>query len=648
MKDKILFVVFVLISFCCVSQDSIKIIDSLKQVVFSNPKDSIKIKSYSDLCWYYRNISIDSAFVYGNLALSLSKETGNNVGEAQAYNDIGILHYGLAEYSKSLNYYKKSLEIRTKIFDTLGVAGLYNKIGLIHQSRFKMDSAIFYATKALKIYKSRNHIRHTIAIENNIANIYKGLKQYKKALNAHLEIAKTNEEIKNFKALVHSYNNIANAFYLLNDTLQSSLYYEKGIKLAEAYNYEKELSALYNNYGGVLHSKGAYNEAFNLISKSFNLRTKLNDNYGIASTALHLGGINLDIGKYTEVEDYLRLGLKLAQESNANELKMDAFDKLSIYFTIRKKSDSILHYKNLFRALNDSVFSSRVTKEVAEIQEKYNTIEREKHIETQRANLAEKELHINQKNTQITGLGVLAIVLLVLGYLVYKQQKLKNNQLKKESELKEALVKIETQNKLNAQRLKISRDLHDNIGAQLTFIISSIDNLQYGFKISNKKISDKLSGISAFTKETIYELRDTIWAMNKNAISLEDLQGRISNFIDNAAATSNSINFNFNIDESLSEALEFKSVVGMNIYRIIQEAINNAIKYSEAPNVIVNIEKTGSNIKFSIKDDGKGFNEKDVTLGSGLNNMKKRAHEIGAVLNIKSDLGSGTLIILEI
>ena len=72
--------------------------------------------------------------------------------------------------------------------------------------------------------------------------------------------------------------------------------------------------------------------------------------------------------------------------------------------------------------------------------------------------------------------------------MFYNQQKLKNRQLQKENELKDALIKIETQNRLQEQRLRISRDLHDNIGAQLTFIISSIDYLKYGFEIKNEKL----------------------------------------------------------------------------------------------------------------------------------------------------------------
>lgn len=648
MKKGFLSAVFICFSIFSFSQNSTKKIDSLKYLISTKLNDSIKVKAYSDLCWFYRNINIDSAFNYGNKALKLSKEVKNKVGEAQAYNDIGILHYSLAEYPKSLNFYKKGLKIRTELNDSMGIAALYNKMGLIYQNTFKLDSAIFYATKALKIYEDKNNIRYSLALKNNIANIHKGLKQYKKALNAHLEIAKINDSIKDFLALTRSYNNTANAYLFLNDTTNSVKYYKKSIALAEENNYKKELAAVYNNFGALLHSKKDYAGATNYISQSLALRKELNDNHGIASTSLHLAGLYLDLGVLNKAENNLYLGLKLSEQSDANELKIDAYDKLTTYYALKKNTDSIIYYKELFKSLKDSVFSKQVLKEVAEVQEKYNAAEREKEILSQRADLAENELDLNRKNTQIIGLVLAAVLLSILGYLVYKQQKLKNNQLQKESELKEALVKIETQNKLQNQRLRISRDLHDNIGAQLTFIISSIENLQYGFKIKNDKLIDKLGSISLFTKDTIYELRDTIWAMNKNSISLEDLQARISNFIDKARTSNSKTTFNFNIDDSISKQLEFTSVKGMNIYRIIQEAINNAVKYASASNVDVSIKKVKENIQLSVKDNGKGFDETEITLGNGLNNMNKRAQDINASIDVSSVKNEGTTIILKV
>ncbi len=646
MNNKFISTLFVLLSFYSFSQDQAKVIDSLKQIIKLKPNDSIKVKVYSDLCWYYRNTSTDSAFYYGGLALGISQKNKNKLGEAQAYNDLGILHYGLAEYSKALEVYEKSLKIRLSLKDSSGIASLHNKIGLVYQNTFKMDSAITHATKALKIYEARNNIRYAAVLKNNIANIYKGLKQYKKALEAHLELAELNKELKDNKALVKSYNNIANAYLHLTDTVNSTLYYKKGIELAKINNFKAGLAALYNNYGSLLQSKEEYGKALKSLEESLRLRQEQDDRFGIASSSIRIGGLYLDMKMFNNVERNLRLGLKLSEEFNANELKVEAYDKLAYYYAYQNKTDSVIHYRELFKTLKDSLYSKQVLNEIANVQEKYNASEREKEILGQRADIAEKELNLNRKNTQLIGLIILALAISFLGYMLFKQQKTKNEQLKKESELKEALVKIETQNKLQEQRLRISRDLHDNIGAQLTFIISSIENLQYGFKIKNEKLTNKLSSISGFTKETIYELRDTIWAMNKNAISLEDLETRISNFIDKAGMSSNNLSVEFNIDKTITKTEELTSVKGMNIYRIIQEAINNSMKYAGASIIKVDVLKQGESFQFKISDNGKGFDKNNVEQGNGLNNMKKRASEIGASLDIQSELSKGTEVLI--
>ena len=74
------------------------VIDSLKLLLKTPISDSTKVKVLGDLCWYYSGISTDSAFYFGNAALDLSKKTKNLNGEAQAYNDFGIIHYKLSKY----------------------------------------------------------------------------------------------------------------------------------------------------------------------------------------------------------------------------------------------------------------------------------------------------------------------------------------------------------------------------------------------------------------------------------------------------------------------------------------------------------------------------------------------------------------------
>ena len=242
----------------------------------------------------------------------------------------------------------------------------------------------------------------------------------------------------------------------------------------------------------------------------------------------------------------------------------------------------------------------------------------------------------------------IAVIAILIGFVVYNRQKLKTIKLEKEAELKEALRFIETQNKLQEQRLQISRDLHDNIGSQLTFIISSLDNLKYGFDIANEGLKNKLFGIRNFTKDTITELRDTIWAMNKEEITLQDLSTRISNFIENAKAASKGIRFEFEIDNSIPENISFSSLKGINLYRIIQESVNNALKHAQATRIAVSISASGKGYTIKIEDNGNGFNTEDAGLGNGLNNIRKRASESSGELAVVTAPGKGTSIIIHI
>jgi signal transduction histidine kinase len=287
-------------------------------------------------------------------------------------------------------------------------------------------------------------------------------------------------------------------------------------------------------------------------------------------------------------------------------------------------------------------FNQRFADGISEMETKYKTAEKEREILKQRADIAEKNLLLNERKYQIYGALGLALLILILGYLFYNQQKLKNRQLVKENKLKVALKEIETQNKLQEQRLRISRDLHDNIGAQLSFIISSVDNLKYASKEASPAFKEKLTYISEFTSATIDQLRDTIWAMNKDEISLTDLQSRTLAFIEKAKVAQQKVKFTFN--NEVTSSIEFTAIEGMHLFRVIQEAINNALKYANADNVTIDFKEESKQIIFIIKDNGIGFEKETVQLGNGLYNMQKRMEEINAAIEINSKPSEGTEI----
>ena len=87
-------------------------------------------------------------------------------------------------------------------------------------------------------------------------------------------------------------------------------------------------------------------------------------------------------------------------------------------------------------------------------------------------------------------------------------------------------------------------------------------------------------------------------------------------------------------------------MVGINIYRTIQEAVNNAVKYSDGNEISVNIYKNNHKIKIAVINNGNGFDLEKTSFGNGLYNMKKRIEEIGGTFEIKSNNTTGTIITL--
>lgn len=200
--------------------------------------------------------------------------------------------------------------------------------------------------------------------------------------------------------------------------------------------------------------------------------------------------------------------------------------------------------------------------------------------------------------------------------------------------------------RIYTQKLRISRDLHDNIGSHLTFIISSIDNLKYLMSTSDKKVEKRLSEISSFASNTISQLRDTIWAMNKNTINYEDFQSRVLTFIEKAKLAKKHININFS--SKVNSNIEFSSIIGITIFRVLQESINNTLKYADAAQIDITIIEHFNYIEISVKDDGIGFDLKTVVYGNGLENIQSRIEEIGGITEIKSEVGKGTLIYVKL
>ncbi|MDP4285812.1 MAG: histidine kinase [Bacteroidota bacterium] len=215
--------------------------------------------------------------------------------------------------------------------------------------------------------------------------------------------------------------------------------------------------------------------------------------------------------------------------------------------------------------------------------------------------------------------------------------------LKQQYQLK--LGKLEMQHQIVNERERISRELHDNIGSQLSYISSNIDWLvETPESFTREEESKRLSIVNDTAKNLVTDLRETIWAMKKESIMLDELADKLKSFLQAQCILQPQIEMI--ITENIEKKYSFSPIEALNIFRICQEAIVNSIRHSKASKICFNIQSgNDESFSFTIEDNGKGFIlEQQYSNHYGLENMKHRANESGMSLFIQSTPGTGTKV----
>jgi signal transduction histidine kinase len=206
---------------------------------------------------------------------------------------------------------------------------------------------------------------------------------------------------------------------------------------------------------------------------------------------------------------------------------------------------------------------------------------------------------------------------------------------------KKRLRQMEIQQTLQFERERISRDLHDNIGAYATVLIANAEQMNQqasprGFKQYAQRVSENAKNIMA-------SLKETIWILENDAITITDLTDRFKLYANKAGRNFSETRISFK--EQLVKARVLSPAESLNLFRIMQEALQNAFKHANAKNITIFVH-SDDNTHISIKDDGVGFDADRTTPGNGLFNIKYRAKEAGYELTIIST-EQGTEILLQ-
>ena len=625
-----------------------EVIDSLWKVYKTSKNDSLKLKSANYLAFHYifkTPIRADSILT---ASTSFAQKNKLNFGLTELTNTRGIYYDVLGQKDSSKVYFQHALK-RSRDFNYPNIEVMcINNLGMFcwNNGEFKEALNYFYQTlEFIEEHDSHNDRKQSISY-NNIGLIYQELNQYNKAIEYHNKALKIRLEDDRTKDIAGSYNNLAICYQNLNQLIEAEKYINLAIDYAKQADQTKMVFQFHETLGNILNLQQKFKEA----EEAYLVAMQMPEDYKNFNREKFLLLSNLiDVYNNTNQFDKAKQAINEAdilirQDSTLYNFSESFYiNSVKTYYAIREPAKAEVYF-DAYLGLKDSLFSKENAKALANIEAKLKTKEKEAELAQAKSELLEKELKVRRQNLFIYGSISALIILILLLYFIIQSSQLKNKKLLKEAELNAALVKIELKNELEEQRLRISRDLHDNIGSQLTFVISSLQYIQYQKEIKLEDIKKRLEQIGSFTQQTIQELRDTIWAMNKEELILSDLINRLDTFI-------NQLNIQEVMQTSITDKVEakketvyFTAIEGIQIYRVIQESINNAVKHADAKVIKIKFDLISNQLKIQIIDNGVGFDMDKVSYGNGLNNLEKRAQRLQSKLEIKSEIAKGTSI----
>ena len=200
--------------------------------------------------------------------------------------------------------------------------------------------------------------------------------------------------------------------------------------------------------------------------------------------------------------------------------------------------------------------------------------------------------------------------------------------------------RLEQQQQVYSERERLSRDLHDSIGSQLSIILKHLEQVEPQ-ELGQSPI--RLSAARESALLTMKQLRETIWALKKERITVSAMADRFESLVSrNLQGTG----IRLKTDKRISADHEVEPILMLNLLRILQESVNNILKYSEADEVRLAIRSLPRQLSLTISDNGVGFvvPENAEKESYGLSNIRKRAEQIGAQAEIDSESGKGTRI----
>ena len=570
-------------------------VDSLRQVLEELPNDTSRLPVLKNIVRLQVFVLPDSALPYALEYYELASITNNPVLKGEGANFIGMCYQMSNDHESSLKYYIRSLEHFKKGDDPWYTAMLHNNIGAIHEREARLETARKWFKKALEQFSAIDDKVWMANVSNNLANIFYHEEQFDSAV----------------------------------------FHYAAIIEVLSSEDMPVYISAARMNLANTLMALGSLDSALVQYRRSLELLPQSSDDNSLANTLVNMGECYYRIGEPDTALIYLIKGNGVALKGGMKEVLINGHYGISEAYHMIGRNDSALVHLKASMAWRDSVHSESKSARITEMQEKYDSQQKDLEIERNKAALEKGAF----QNKALAGGAALLLLVVVFGIRAYLTKKRGNERLaEKNEQIEKALDEKEL----------LLKEIHHRVKNNLQ-VVSSLLSLQ------SRKISDEKA------KEAITASRNRVKSMaliHQNLYKEDDLTGiDLADYVEKLA---NSLVSSYQVDEDKIKvntdvqhmSLDVDTTIPIGL--ILNELITNALKYAfpegRAGTVDVSLKRQNDELLLEVKDDGVGY-DPDALRGEesssfGFNMINAFARKLKAEWEVRNE--NGTVVSMRI
>jgi len=345
------------------------------------------------------------------------------------------------------DYCDQALVIAKKIDYKAGIGFSNYVIGKSFYFTGDYKNAIKYYLASVKIYDAINDKKGITITFKNLGACFHHLKDFDKALGYYNNALKLATELKDATLISRIYNNIGVNLAIQKKFVKARETFFKALEGYKALGKKRGESIALSNIGDTYEKEKSYEKALEYYKRSLKIDRELKkDLYGMAITLIGIGSVHIKMGNFDKAEKVLIESLKIAKDLGSKDTEQEVYKTYSKFYQAKNDHKGALKYYKMHTALKDSIFDTDKSRQIAEMQTKYETEKKDKELALQQKSNAEKDKVISDNRVRQRTILIGMLLLVSAAFFIVSRQRLRNRKDKEIFETNEKLIQEQLKN----------------------------------------------------------------------------------------------------------------------------------------------------------------------------------------------------------